>query len=65
MTMADTPNAIVLAVPNEYALVDRCPAGALLFREPDLGDEATAFACFSDGRFLSDLPLAGRVPMRT
>lgn len=59
----DVPlNLVVLQVRNEIDLVDRSFGhDGTLFREPDIGNEATAFACVSDGRSFSDLPLAGRV----
>lgn len=53
-----TPTVVVLAVPDERELVGHAGAG-VLFTEPDLGDEATAYAEFGDGRRFSNLPLAG------
>ncbi len=50
---------IVYGVPNEQALLDAIPTKGryTLFREPDLGNEATAFAT-DVGRL--ELPLLGR-----
>lgn len=31
-----------------------------IFREPDIGDEATALACYSDGKIFQKLKLLGR-----
>lgn len=61
----DVPeNLVVLRVRDELELFDRStvdrPDGGVLFFEPDIGNEATAFACVSDGRQFADLPLAGR-----
>lgn len=58
-----TPNAVVLNVLDEddlllYAGLN--PKGGIVFREPDRGGEATAYATIvDDGRF-QGLPLAGR-----
>lgn len=58
-----TPNAVVLNVLDEADLLDAAslkPQTGVLFREPDLDDEATAYAIIvDDGRF-QGLPLAGR-----
>ena len=35
---------LVFAAKDEAHLLARAPVGGVLFREPDLGDEATAFA---------------------
>ena len=50
---------IVYEVPSEEALLDRLPAHGrtVLWREPDLDNQATAFAT-DTGRM--DLPLLGR-----
>lgn len=61
---ASTPNTVVLTVPCEDALVGLAEDG-ILFREPDLGDEATAYAEVSTGERFSSLPLAGRTPVMT
>jgi len=58
-----TPNVVVLNVLDEEDLMIFAtikPEHGALFREPDLGDEATAYATIvDDGRF-QGLPLAGR-----
>lgn len=59
---ASTENAVILAVPDEATLLSYATDDGVLFREPDLGDEATAFATVSEGSAYSSLPLAGRVP---
>ncbi len=51
-------NVVVLSVSDKDALLSRS-VGAEVFYEPDLDGEATAFSLVSDGRHLSDLPLAG------
>lgn len=53
---------MVLAVPDEAALVALHGPGDSLVREPDLDDEATALALLGGMRWpsLSSLPLAGR-----
>ncbi len=60
------PTTIVLAVEDEddlYLNIGRHvrqpwdPEGRV-FREPDLGGQATAFACYTDGREYDHLPLA-------
>ena len=58
-TAASTPNTVVLSVPSEDALVGLAEDG-ILFREPDLGDQATAYAEVTTGERFSSLPLAGR-----
>lgn len=58
----DLPETVVvLAVADEPALITQAGAvsGGALFREPDLGDEATAYAVVSDGAQFSALVLAG------
>lgn len=56
-----TPIGVVLSVPNETTLVEiASKLDGVLFREPDIGNEATAFAHVGDGHQLSSLPLAGR-----
>ena len=60
---AVTPNTIVLAVPDEGALLDwadRLDVPFVLFAEPDLGGEHTALACFHTGEPFAALPLAGK-----
>lgn len=51
---------VVLAVPDEASLISWSSVGdgGHLFREPDLGGQATAFAVVSDGVLFSDLRLA-------
>lgn len=58
---SSTPNVVVLAVPDEAALLSFADSAGVVFREPDVGDEATAFATVSDSTRFSCLPLAGRV----
>lgn len=48
---------VVLAVPDEAALIERAGDG-YLFHEPDLAGQATAYAAVSDGASFSDLRLA-------
>lgn len=56
-----TPIGVVLTVSDEQSLIEiASELDGVLFREPDIGDQATAFACVGDGRTLSHLPLAGR-----
>lgn len=66
---SSTPNVVVLAVADEPALLAHVHAGGrrpgVVFREPDIGDEATAYATVSTGINFSCLPLAGRVPAMT
>lgn len=57
------PTVVVLSVPDETSLLSRFASNGLLFREPDLDGQATAFAVVDDGRSFSDLPLAGGVAM--
>lgn len=60
----DLPETVVvLSVPDESSLITQAGTvvGGALFREPDLGDEATAYAVVSDGALFSDLRLAGGV----
>lgn len=60
-----TPWVVVLGVPDEAHLINAwqrvtgCPHRVLV-REPDIGDQATAFAALGHeaARVLSDLPLA-------
>lgn len=58
---APPDNLVVLSVPDEAALlsaVERCPGRSEVFREPDLGGEATAVAVGPESwRELSSLPL--------
>lgn len=64
---ASTLNVVVLAVPDEETLLHYADLDfytrkyGVLFTEPDLDDEATAYAIVSDGDRFSCLPLAGRV----
>ncbi len=62
-----TPNVVVLAVRHEDDLSDAWEddRSGVLFHEPDLGDEATAYATVADGARYSSLPLAGRIPAMT
>lgn len=68
---ASTPNVVVLAVGGEDALYEANTDGTWLgqpgelFIEPDVGDQATAYATVSGGARFSSLPLAGRVPAMT
>lgn len=67
-----TPNTVVLSVLDEddlcgwserideQCLVTDVNVPYKMFREPDLGNEYTALATFSDGKLFSNLPLAGR-----
>lgn len=58
----------ILNVPNENALLETAAKHRhtpgdpelFMFREPDLNNEATAFACYSEGSEFSGLPLALR-----
>lgn len=50
---------VVLAVADEPTLITRAVGDGTLFREPDLGHSATAYAVVSDGAPFSDLALAG------
>ena len=59
---------VVLQVPDEAALIDRFhrlvpTTDRVVVTEPDLNDEATAFAVVGPiaGRLLSDLPLCQKV----
>ena len=58
----DLPDTVVvLSVPDEPTLITQAGAveGGTLFREPDFGHAATAYAVVSDGAKYSDLTLAG------
>ena len=59
------PTTIVLGVSDEKELIEQAKAAGyystsrgFMFREPDLGMEATAYACFSNGGEFKDLSLA-------
>lgn len=52
---------MVLSVPDEDTLLSYADATGVTFHEPDVDDEATAFATVCDGARFSCLPLAGRV----
>lgn len=60
-----TPNVVVLNVPDESTLLGLAGPAGFLFHEPDVGDEATAYAEVTTGERFSSLPLAGRVPAMT
>lgn len=53
------PTVVALEVDSEEQLLEHAHAFGVLFREPDLGGEATAFCAVSDGREFSRLRLAG------
>lgn len=58
----DLPDTVVvLSVADESSLITQAGtvSGGELFREPDLGNEATAYAVVSDGATFSALCLAG------
>lgn len=54
------PVVVCLEARDEEHLLCLAPVNATIFREPDLNDEATAFALWCDGSEFADLPLAGR-----
>lgn len=54
------PVVVCLEARDEEHLLCLAPLNAVIFREPDLGDEATAFALWCDGSEFFDLPLAGK-----
>lgn len=62
---------MVLAVPDEDALLHHADLDhfadeyGVVFTEPDLDDEATAYANVCDGSRYTSLPLAGRVTAMT
>jgi hypothetical protein len=57
-----TENVVVLNVADEPELLSHAEPSGFLFHEPDVNDEATAYAIVADGRRFSTLPLAGRSP---
>lgn len=66
LSLYQHPTITILNVPNEAVLMNvlemhqHIPGDPepFLFREPDLGNEATAFACYSIGEEFASLPLA-------
>lgn len=60
-----TPNVVVLSVPDEATLLRFASPSGFLFHEPDVGDEATAYAEVTTGERYSSLPLVGREPVMT
>jgi hypothetical protein len=52
------PTMIVLNVKDEAELLSYANTQGFLFREPDLDEQATAFAVYSTGEEFSQLPLA-------
>lgn len=65
LSLYQHPTITILNVPNEEilhktaAMHQHVPGDPdlFMFREPDLGNEATAFACYSVGREFAGLPL--------